>query len=325
MEEINTTELYLDYMSSRYVDYGENITYECPTVLYGLKVFGAVCVGISLCGLVGNGVVLWFLGSHMKKSPFTVYVLNLAIADFSLLLLLGMLTLYVITDFYCNFSSEWIHWIIYIMSNLILFLYFTSMYLLTAISIERCLSVLFPIWYRCHRPRHLSGIVCGVLWALAGLLGSLLIISIFTSPVTYSKLLRYINLGNTLIFSLLPLFSNLFLFFKLRCGSERRRPGRLYIAILLSAILLFLFGFPLSLVMLLASSYHIGSIYLDISSLLISLNSSVNPFIYFLVGSYRQHRFQRSVKVAFRRVFEERVTSEEENHEPEDTMAVTTL
>ncbi|KAK2520397.1 hypothetical protein Q9966_013330 [Columba livia] len=134
MEETNTTELYMDYMSLGYVDYGESIAYECSPIPYGLKIFGAVCMGISLCGLVGN-----------------------------------------------------------------------------------------------------------------------------------------------------------------------------------------------ILVILLDSSYHVDVIYLDISSLLALLNSSVNPFIYFLVGSWRQCRFQRSVKVAFRRLFEERVTSEEENHEPGDTTAVTTL
>ena len=61
------------------------------------------------------------------------------------------------------------------------------------------------------------------------------------------------------------------------------------------------------------------------SYLLASLNSSVNPVIYFLVGSCRQRRFQGSVKVAFRRVFEEKVVSEEGSHMPEDTMVETTL
>ncbi|XP_040984977.1 LOW QUALITY PROTEIN: proto-oncogene Mas-like [Aquila chrysaetos chrysaetos] len=47
------------------------------------------------------------------------------------------------------------------------------MYLLTAMSMERRLSRLFPIWYWCRCPKHLSGIICGVLWALTGLFISL--------------------------------------------------------------------------------------------------------------------------------------------------------
>ncbi|XP_065492630.1 mas-related G-protein coupled receptor member H-like [Caloenas nicobarica] len=324
MEETNTTEMSLDYVTSGCVNNGETLKYECLTVPFGLKVFGAVCVGISLCGLVGNMLVVWFLGFHIKKSPFTVYVLNLAIADFSLLLfLLAILPLYIITELYCNFLLKLLTQIIHITSILFLFWYFASMYLLTAISIERCLSVLFPIWYRCHRPRHLSGIVCGVLWTLAGLFIPLLIICYLNSLKKYFELLQCISIGNSLIFSLLPLFSNLFLFIRLRCGSQRRHPGRLYITILLSAIFLFLFGFPLS-VGLLLSPYCLDLIYLNISSLLSSLNSSINPLIYFLVGSWRQRRFQGSIKVAFQRVFEEKAKNEK-NHVPGDTTAATSL
>ncbi|XP_009693313.1 PREDICTED: mas-related G-protein coupled receptor member D-like [Cariama cristata] len=127
--------------------------------------------GVWFCGLLGNVVVMRFLGFHMKKSPFTVYVLNLAITDFFLIL------------------------------------FFFSIYLLTAISVERCLSILFPIWYRCHCPNHLSGIVCGVLWALPGL-------------------------------------------------------------------------------------------FITSLSLLVAAKSSINPLIYFLVGSYQHRQFQGSVKAA---------------------------
>ncbi|CAM9489652.1 unnamed protein product [Bubo scandiacus] len=151
------------------------------------------------------------------------------------------------------------------------------MYLLTAMSLERCLSVLFPIWYRCHHPKHLSGITCGVLWALAGLFVSL-----------------------------------------------RRHPGKLYVAVLLSVIFLFLFGFPFSVVVFLDPIY-LNLFNLHISYLLASMNSSINPVIYFLVGSCRQRRFQGSMKVALRRVFKEKVVSEEETHVPEDTAVQTPL
>ncbi|KAI5929569.1 Mas-related G-protein coupled receptor member X1 [Manis javanica] len=34
------------------------------------------------------------------------------------------------------------------------FAYLVSLSILSAISVERCLSVLWPIWYCCHHPRH---------------------------------------------------------------------------------------------------------------------------------------------------------------------------
>ncbi|XP_065492628.1 mas-related G-protein coupled receptor member H-like [Caloenas nicobarica] len=323
MEETSTTELYPDYSYFPYAYYWPFTP--CWFILDDTRLIMAfVCTVICMCGVVGNMLVVWFLGFHTKKSPFTVYVLNLAIADFSLLLfLLAILMVYIFPNFYC--VSSWKYYLIRgIMPILFLFWYFASMYLLTAISIERCLSVLFPIWYRCHRPRHLSGIVSGVLWTLAGLCVSLLVIYERTSIRTYLEVLKYVCIGNSLVFSLLPLFSNLFLFIRLRCGSQRRHPGRLYVAILLSAIFLFLFGFPLSVAILLDPAY-LQSLYLPVSCLLASLNSSINPLIYFLVGSWRQRRFQGSIKVAFQRVFEEKAKNEEKNHVPGDTTAATSL
>lgn len=37
---------------------------------------------VGLGGLVGNGLVLWHLGFHIKKGPFSVYILHVATADF---------------------------------------------------------------------------------------------------------------------------------------------------------------------------------------------------------------------------------------------------
>ncbi|KGL94281.1 Proto-oncogene Mas, partial [Charadrius vociferus] len=178
--------------------------------------------------------------------------------------------------------------------------------LLTAMSIERCVSVLFPIWYRCHRPKHLSGIMCGVLWALDGLVVSLTCVICNSHFHKHcEELLKGLSIVNFLIFSVFTLLSNMSLFIKLRCGSQRRHPGKLYVAVLLSVIFMFIFGFPPTLAIF-TDLIYINVFCLHIAYLPTSLNSSVNPFIYFLVGSYRQHRFHSSVKVALRQVFEEK-------------------
>uniref|UniRef100_A0A452GUA8 G-protein coupled receptors family 1 profile domain-containing protein n=1 Tax=Gopherus agassizii TaxID=38772 RepID=A0A452GUA8_9SAUR len=46
-----------------------------PATIYGITWL------ICLFGLVGNRIVLWFLGFHIKRNPFAVYILNLAISD----------------------------------------------------------------------------------------------------------------------------------------------------------------------------------------------------------------------------------------------------
>ncbi|XP_009875152.1 PREDICTED: mas-related G-protein coupled receptor member D-like, partial [Apaloderma vittatum] len=66
----------------------------------------------------------------------------------------------------------------FIAQSLCHFFDLSSLGLLTAISVERCVSVLFPIWYRCRRPKHLSGIVSGLLWACAGFFTSYLYLNL---------------------------------------------------------------------------------------------------------------------------------------------------
>ncbi|XP_009563809.2 proto-oncogene Mas [Cuculus canorus] len=324
MVETNTTNLSLTYMTSGYAASQAVNRSQCMTGNNRVLITSSVCVGICLCGLVGNMMVMWFVGFQLKKSPFTVYVLNLAVADFSLLLfLLVRLILHIISTVYCIVSFQY-RLTNFILMDLFLFWYFASMYLLSAMSMERCLSVLFPIWYRCHRPKRLSGILCGVLWALAGLFVSLVFIGCYIPlPISCERLLQGISIVNFLIFSLFPFVSNISLYLKLQCGSQRRHLGKLYVVVLLSVIFLFIFGFPLTVVVFLDPVY-LNLFYLHISYLLASMNSSINPIIYFLVGSCQQRRFHSSAKVAFRQVFEEKAASEEGSHVPGDTVMETT-
>ncbi|NXU06208.1 MRGRD protein, partial [Buphagus erythrorhynchus] len=95
--ENGTTNFTMNYTLYGSLNLEEFITSECSSIPYTLIAFAGVCLGISLCGLAGNGVVMWFLGFHTKQSPFTVYILNLAVADFSLLLLFFLLILAFLT------------------------------------------------------------------------------------------------------------------------------------------------------------------------------------------------------------------------------------
>lgn len=55
---------------------------------------------------------------------------------------------------------------LHIFEALVILTYSTSLYLLTAVSDERCLSVLWPIWYQLHRPTYLSALMYALLWAV---------------------------------------------------------------------------------------------------------------------------------------------------------------
>ncbi|XP_052667821.1 mas-related G-protein coupled receptor member H-like [Harpia harpyja] len=259
---------------------------------------------ICLCGLVGNGAVLWFLGFRIRRNPITVYILNLAVADFTFLLFMVTSSLlYMMENVFCSTVAS----LMYLRSLFLLslFSYNMGLYLLTAISIERCASILCPLWYRCRRPQRLSTVVCALLWAL-----SIAVIAAVTSLCLLHEhehcrmALISMYVLNFLIFAPPMVISNVILFIKVLCGSKRRQPRRLYIVIFLTVLFFLIFGVPLSIWNFLQQfSYTI--VLSQVVFLLACINSSINPFIYFLVGSCRRHCSLVSLQDAFRRVFEE--------------------
>ncbi|XP_054028004.1 proto-oncogene Mas-like [Dryobates pubescens] len=321
MEETIPTDLSLTDMNTTYPEPEEYKYFWCEHPRNVILIIVCVCTCICVCGLVGNAAVLWLLGFCMKRNPFTVYVLNLAVADCSLLLiLLAKFTLYFIAWVYC------IDYMVFDLANVILFImflfcYVAGMYLLTAMSVERCLAALFPVWYRCHRSKHCSAIMCGLLWTLAALFVILLFLACPFRIDCYQAQ-TVLSIVNIALFAYIPLLSNLVLFIKLRGGSQRRHPGKLYVAVLLSVLFLVVLGIPFS-VEILVSFYYPQRFY--ISFLLASLNSSINPVIYFLVGSCQHCRIQCSIKVAFQRLFEEGATSEERSQVSGDAVMETSV
>lgn len=308
---------------SEYMDSFENTTSECPTLNYKEKVTLSVCVGISFCGLVDNAIVMRFLFFHVKKNPFTVYTLNLAVADFSLLLLLSLLMLLILTLPICSlFDGILLSYVkIYIaVGYLCHFFDLSSLGFLTAISVERCLSVLFPIWYRCRRPKRLAGIVSGLLWAFSGSLVSFMYLT-FNFIDEHMKTFGAVAFATCLTFSSMMLVSNLSLFIKIQHGFRIRHPGKLYIAVLINVIFFFVFAIPFSVEVFVNLADRLELFPEDTSLLLVMLNSSINPVIYFLVGCCRQRRSRCSVTAALSRVFEEKATSSA----PEDKVDETTV
>ncbi|XP_068004250.1 mas-related G-protein coupled receptor member H-like [Melanerpes formicivorus] len=258
---------------------------------------------ICLCGLLGNSAVLWLLGFRIKRNPITVYIFNLAVADFTFLLFMVISsTLYMIDNVCSAAVSPTYLRSLFLLS---LFSYNMGLYLLTAISIERCVSVLCPLWYRCRRPRCLSPLMCVLLWAL-----SVAVIAAVTSlcllhehePCQMALISMYAL--NFLIFAPPMVIANVILFVKVLCGSKRRQPKRLYIVIFLTVLFFLIFGVPLSIWSFLQQfSYSFASS--QVVFLLACINSSINPFIYFLVGSCHRRCSLVSLQVAFQRVFEE--------------------
>ncbi|XP_007535931.1 mas-related G-protein coupled receptor member X1-like [Erinaceus europaeus] len=251
---------------------------------------------VSLLGLLGNGAVVWLLGFRVQRTPFSVYILNLACADF--LFLLGSFSGGIIRVM--ARSSEKVGHLVY---SVQLSSFLVGLCLLMAVSSERCVSVLCPLWYRCRRPAHLSSLVCGLTWALGA--GSLVACLLCWISATFPCDPMFVAWGVTSVLTCLVLCaSSLTLLLRVRCGSGRRRPGRLYLTIALSVLAFLLLGLPYGMWViadgLLKVCSHSPALWLTLYLLQV-LNSVANPLIYFFVGRRGQLRGRRPLREVLHR------------------------
>ncbi|XP_009498661.2 proto-oncogene Mas [Phalacrocorax carbo] len=285
---------------------------------YGvLKFMESFCLISAACGMVGNGMVLWYLGFRIRRNHFTVYILNLAAADFGYLLCIAIETIQYLMQFNVGVQFG-------IFLFLDLFMYGTGLYLLTAISIERCLSVLCPVWCRSHRPKLLSGTISGLLWGLSLLLNSLgyFLCTVRPSARNCQALLITIGALDFIFCTPLMLLFSLTLFLRVKCGSQHLRTGRLFTVIMLTVLFFLIFAVPLSILILLD---FLGYKFLyspEIGFVLSCVNSSLNPVIYFLVGSYRDRRIKFTLRLAFQRAFEDSADDKDERETRDTTITM---
>ncbi|XP_060113681.1 chemerin-like receptor 1 [Heteronotia binoei] len=119
-------------------------------------------------GVIGNGLVIFITGFRMKKTVNAIWFLNLAIADFTFTFFLPLNVVYLALDFHWPFGEAMCKF----NSSLAFVNLYSSIYLLMVISIDRCISVLCPVWAQNHRnPRCASFVAVGV-WILALVLSS---------------------------------------------------------------------------------------------------------------------------------------------------------
>ncbi|XP_044273622.1 C3a anaphylatoxin chemotactic receptor-like [Varanus komodoensis] len=116
-----------------------------------------------LLGLPGNGLVIWVTTLKMERTVNTIWFLNLAVADFLCCLSL---------PFHIGHLALLEHWpygwfFCKIIPATIIFNMFASVFLLTIISIDRCLVVMKPVWCQNHRTVRLTSKICGGIWLLA--------------------------------------------------------------------------------------------------------------------------------------------------------------
>lgn len=160
---------YGNYSYEDYVEYGdvEESAAKPNTRLETLHMVSVVIYSVSfVLGLLGNGVVIWVTACKSKRTKNSMWLLNLAVADFVFVLFLPFSIDYVLKDFHWDYGL--------VMCKLNSFVAVVNMYasvlFLTILSVDRYVSLVHADW--CQRSRDVRWplIVCGCTWALSAAL-----------------------------------------------------------------------------------------------------------------------------------------------------------
>lgn len=118
---------------------------------------------VSSVGIIENLLILGIVGFHVRRSVISIWILNLAASDLLATASLPFFTLYMASGNTWRLGTPFCR----IHSSVFFLNMFVSGFLLAAISMDRCLVVLKPVWAQNYRNTALVGKVCGVIWALA--------------------------------------------------------------------------------------------------------------------------------------------------------------
>ncbi|XP_066575391.1 C3a anaphylatoxin chemotactic receptor [Amia ocellicauda] len=137
---------------------------EMDSVSSALHYTAIVCYCLAfLLGTCGNGLVIFITGCKMKKTLNTVWFLNLSVADFLFTAFLPIQITYSLRNYNWPFNANMCR-----LNSFILVLnMFASIFLLTVISLDRCLSVMAPVWAHNKRSPRKAEALCLVVWILA--------------------------------------------------------------------------------------------------------------------------------------------------------------
>ncbi|KAL7881861.1 hypothetical protein AOLI_G00087100 [Acnodon oligacanthus] len=134
-----------------------------------LHIISVVIYSLALVlGVTGNGIVIWVTAFKSKRTINSVWLQNLAIADFVFVLFLPFSIDYVLRDF--NWIFGWN------MCKLNSFICTVNMYasvlFLTVLSLDRYVSLVHLVWCQKHRTMRWAWGVCALTWLVSILLSS---------------------------------------------------------------------------------------------------------------------------------------------------------
>ncbi|XP_069086121.1 proto-oncogene Mas-like [Pleurodeles waltl] len=269
----------------------------------------------SFIGILGNSLVFWYLSFKIKRTKYTTYIINLAVADLIYLIFMSVVMSIAILRYLKQNIAADPKKVIFGLEILLDFGQYADMFLLTAVSVERCMAIYYPMWYRYRRPKFQSLLVCVICWGLS-MLATLVDnigcpVELFgtvgarcTAVHTFLSVLVFLLIIPTMV------ISSLIMLIILKKPSKQEHPPKLVIVIVATVIVFLISVAPVRVLWLLlylqilpegfSSAAFFYAVYICIS-----INSTVNPFIYFLVGTQKMHGAWNFLEKALKKVFGE--------------------
>lgn len=272
---------------------------------------------IFLIGSVGNGVVIWITARQVTRMVNCVWFFNLAMADF-------LFSVCRIVPLIKNaFYEEWpFGSFLCRATSFIKYLnMFGSVFLLAAISMDRAVSVAYPVWSKNNRGPRLAWLAAIGAWVVAATTS--LPFYLYRSVVIEkgNKTKCSLTLGDgemvkltlyllRLVCGFLAPFAIIVLCYGVIAVVLRRRRATIrskkpFKVILTIVIVFFLCWAPYHLFLLLKLAKvksEVISVVLPLASCLAYLNSCVNPILYFFMGlDFRKELRRFSLAGAFKR------------------------
>ncbi|XP_066433314.1 proto-oncogene Mas-like [Eleutherodactylus coqui] len=286
---------------------------DIPPITIELAIY-LVTVLVCLVGLVGNGIIIHLFCFRIKLNQSTVYILNLAVADFIFVFGCCMVSLYFLWEYNRVQTLSESHTIFSRFGDVLhSFGFNSSLFFLATLSIEQCVSVRFPMWYKCHRPEHLSAIMCGILWVVIVLIT---VLERFLSH-EYRQTVYIVISSIYLVVTLAIVGASAILIIELQKTSMQCRPLKLYIVVI-AAIITFLISLvPITTVRFLFSLGLLNTaterlISFCLVFLCTAIDSTAHPYIYINMGKWKKSISNtKALESAFK---EEGGRSSEESH-----------
>ncbi|KAM6475346.1 proteinase-activated receptor 3 [Liasis olivaceus] len=281
-----------------------NITMEYFTSSLSMKMLPAIYIAVVLIGIPANAVILWMLFFRIRSVRTAVFYTNLAISDFLFCIMLPFKIAYHLN------GNNWIFGeaMCRIMTAVFYGNTYCSTLLLTCISISRYMAIVHPFTFRTLPKQFLATLTCGMVWTVVFLYMLPLIImkqsyrleqlniitchDVFNVCETMLPFQHYYFIFLAVFGFMIPLCLVIFCYISIiRTLKAYDQKWFWYIKVSLLILSIFAICYTPSNVILIA--HHLNYYYSSKDNLyffylialcLSSLNSCLDPFLYFLMS-----------------------------------------